>query len=109
MNKYDIESKYNKSLLLIKINKFENAINELNEIIELLNKIKSNFNRRLFEVYYNIGYCYNKLNKYQDAIIAISLSIKLNSNYCENYYQKGKSLFYLDEIKDALFNLTKSK
>lgn len=54
------------------------------------------------ELYCNIGLCYLKLEKYEEAEKFFTKALKMNSNYVKAKFNRGICLFKLGKYKEAL-------
>ena len=86
--------------LLIKNNRFESALNELDKFNEK--------NDKTFEYYYLKGFTYLSLNKLNNAIKNFSLAIKINQNYVLSYFYRGISYFKLNKLNEAKSDYAKA-
>ena len=57
---------------------------------------------------FGMGYCYNNLEKYNEAIPYLKKAIEQESTYTAAYTELGYSYYMLKNNSDALINLNKS-
>ena len=84
----------------IKAGNFQNALDSINEAIEL--------GLKLPVTYYNRGYIQFQLKNWVGAIQDYSEAIKLNPLDAENYNAKGRALFEVGKLEEAVEDFSKA-
>ena len=101
--------------------KIQNLLSEqkYDELLPIANKFVNDNNDNFYS-YFLLGFIYNRLKDYDNAIIALKRSLEFNTSYLQTYWELGNSFNFRDEYllaekyyKDALFldksNLTSLK
>jgi tetratricopeptide (TPR) repeat protein len=81
------ESYYNRAKAYVKLKKYQNAIDDLNQAIKINDQYISAYKLR--------GFCNFKISRYREAIGNYSLVIGLYSEDAEAYYMRGRSYMQL--------------
>lgn len=96
-------SEFQKGLGFAKSNDFQNALVKFqNSLDEKLS------DKKLAQVYYNIGVCFYRLNQPSKAVIEFEKATKLNPNYAKVYYGLGMALVDLKDFEKAESNFLKA-
>jgi tetratricopeptide (TPR) repeat protein len=97
--KSDSDFYYNRALILIKLEEYKKAIVDLKKSI----KIKTHD-----DAYFNLGYCYSKIERDNDAIIYFSKAIIIENNNGDYYFSRGLSYENLKVYDRAIRDFNKS-
>ena len=103
------------------VKKIQSLLSEqkYDELLPIVNKFVNDNNDNFYS-YFLLGFIYNRLKDYDNAIIALKRSLEFNTSYLQTYWELGNSFNFRDEYllaekyyKDALFldksNLTSLK
>ena len=101
----EIESVKNKANEIFKQKKYEEAIEEYTKVLEFDPQNKK-FNSLILA---NRALCYQKLNKYTEALKDSNQSIKLNPFYARGYVKRGNVYMELKMFDDARADFQKAK
>ena len=82
----------------MQVRNFEKALFYLEKITHL--------NKKIPQVFYNIGICHNMLGKTQDAVNNFKKAISLKSDFYESYVQLGQ-LLKKEKLFDEALNVYK--
>ena len=92
------------------VKKIQSLLSEqkYDQLLPIVNKFV-NDNDNDFYSYFLLGFTYNRLKDYDNAIIALKHSLKLNTTYLQTYWEIGNSFNFSEEYllaekyyKDAL-------
>jgi tetratricopeptide (TPR) repeat protein len=78
-----------------------------NKSLEISNKILAIDNENV-EAYESMGYAYEIMEKYNDAINSYNKGIQINPNKTSLYVHKGHAYFLTNDIEKAIFNVDKA-
>ncbi len=92
--------KFNEIILLIKSNKFNESLNELDQL--------ESSDRSVFEFYYLSGICFLNLNRNNEAIKNFTKAISLNDSNFSAYFYRGTANFKLNKLKEAKLDYKKA-
>jgi tetratricopeptide (TPR) repeat protein len=111
----------NLSIVLIKLNKFENAEKIINEgllhhpknkellmgLVEIYEKL-INHKPDYAEAHANLGNTFKELNMHEEALIAFNTAIILNPNLAEVFLNRGNVMLDLKKYQEALEDYEKA-
>ena len=89
----DPESHYNKGSLLLKIDRYKDAIYSFNNAIDK--------KKDYFQAYFNIGHANEKLNNLDNAIKNYKQAISINKKFVKAYYNLGTILIKTGKLQEA--------
>ena len=66
------------------------------QLLPIVNKFVNDNNDNFYS-YFLLGFTYNRLKDYDNAIIALKCSLKLNTSYLQTYWEIGNSFNFCEE------------
>lgn len=102
---YELEDKYDKANLLIDKNNYKGAISLF---VELLKTSSVLDNHKISRIYNNIGYCYYKLDDFDNALDYYVLALKIDHNYVVCLNNVAAVLMNKEKYKESLPYLNKA-
>lgn len=102
---FELEDKYDKANLLIDKNNYKGAISLFVEILKTNSVLD---NHKISRIYNNIGFCYYKLDDFDNALDYYVLALKIDHNYVLCLNNVAAVLMNKEKYKESLPYLNKA-
>jgi len=88
---------------------YANTIKKLETCLITIDAIKAKVDPQVMAFIYNeLGRSYNETTQYANSIPHCKAAIRLNKDYADAYYNRGYAYYKLNELSDAIEDLTKA-